>query len=78
MEKKEEELIRALIVENSELRKYYEEHLDLERQLAEFNRKAYLTPEQALEKKQLQKRKLSGKDRIMEILEKHRGRERVA
>ncbi len=74
MEKKEEELIRALIVEDSELRKYYEEHLDLERQLAEFNRKAYLTAEQALEKKHLQKRKLSGKDHIMEILEKHRSR----
>ena len=74
MEKKEEELIRALIVEDSELRKYYEEHLDLERRLAEFNRKVYLTAEQALEKKQLQKRKLSGKDRIMEILEKHRSR----
>jgi len=78
MEKKEEELIRALIANDSELRRYYEEHLELERLLAEFNRKAYLTAEQALEKKQLQKRKLNGKDRIMEILEKHRNRASAA
>jgi uncharacterized protein YdcH (DUF465 family) len=72
MEKKDEELIQTLIPHDPELKQYYEEHLLLEAQLAEFNRKVYLTPEQDLEKKQLQKRKLSGKDRIMQILEKHR------
>ena len=72
MEKKDEELIQTLIPHDQELKQYYEEHLRLEAQLAEFNRKVYLTPEQDLEKKQLQKRKLHGKDRIMQILEKHR------
>jgi uncharacterized protein len=72
MEKKEEELIQSLLPRDPELKQYYEEHLQLEQRLAEFNRKVYLTPEQELEKKQLQKRKLSGKDRIMEILDKHR------
>jgi hypothetical protein len=72
MEKKDEELIQTLIPHDPELKQYYEEHLLLEAQLAELNRKVYLTPEQDLEKKQLQKRKLSGKDRIMKILEKHR------
>jgi uncharacterized protein len=72
MEKKDEELIQSLLVHDTELKRYYEEHVLLERQLAEFNRKLYLTPEQELEKKQLQKRKLQGKDRIMEILDKHR------
>jgi uncharacterized protein YdcH (DUF465 family) len=78
MEKKDEELIQSLLVRDPELKQYYEEHLLLERQLLEFNRKLYLTPEQELEKKQLQKRKLHGKDRIMEILEKHRGAARGA
>ena len=73
MEKKDEELIQSLMVNDAELKRYYDEHLTLERQLAEFNRKLYLTAEQELEKKQLQKRKLHGKDRIMEILDKHRG-----
>ena len=78
MEKKDEELIQSLVLRDPELKQYYDEHLALERQLAEFNRKLYLTPEQELEKKQLQKRKLHGKDRIMEILDKHRGVVRAA
>jgi uncharacterized protein YdcH (DUF465 family) len=78
MEKKDEELIQSLVLRDRELKQYYDEHLALEQQLAEFNRKFYLTPEQELEKKQLQKRKLSGKDRIMQILDKHRGAARGA
>ncbi len=75
MEKKDEELIQSLLSFDSELKQYYEEHLALEQRLSEFNRRLYLTPEQELEKKQLQKRKLSGKDQIMKILERHRGTE---
>jgi uncharacterized protein YdcH (DUF465 family) len=78
MEKRDEELIQSLLADDAELREYYEEHLALERQLAELNRKLYLTPEQEVEKKQLQKRKLNGKDRIMEILDKHRSGSRRA
>lgn len=72
MEKKDEELIQSLLAHNPELKQYYDEHLALEQQLAEFNRKLYITPEQEIEKKELQKRKLIGKDRIMQILDKHR------
>lgn len=78
MEKKDEELIQSVMANDAELRQYYEEHLALERQLADLNRKLYLTPEQELEKKQLQKRKLHGKDRIMELLDKHRGTSRAS
>ncbi len=78
MEKKDEELIHSLLDRDAELKQYYEEHLALERQLAEFNRKLYITPEQEFEKKALQKRKLIGKDRIMQILGKHRGTTRGA
>jgi uncharacterized protein YdcH (DUF465 family) len=78
MEKKDEELIQSLLLNDDELKQYYEEHLALEQQLSEFNRKLYLTPEQELEKKQLQKRKLSGKDKIMQILERHRSSGRGA
>jgi uncharacterized protein YdcH (DUF465 family) len=72
MEKKDEELIRSLLSHDAELKRYYNEHLELEQRLSEFNRRTYLTPEQELERKQIQKLKLSGKDRIMEILDKHR------
>lgn len=72
MERKDEELIRQLMGQDEELRRYYEEHLELERQLAELNRRLYLTPQQELEKKRLQKLKLAGKDKIMEILARYR------
>ena len=72
MEKKDEDLILSLLQRDAELKRYYDEHLALEQQLAEFSRKLYLTPEQEIEKKELQKRKLIGKDRIMQILDKHR------
>jgi uncharacterized protein YdcH (DUF465 family) len=72
MEKKDEELIRTLLEREPELRRYYEEHVDLERQLATFQQKVYLTPEEELEKKRLQKLKLVGKDKIMDILSRYR------
>ena len=72
MEKHEEELIRSLLDQDGELRRYYEEHVALEKQLATFQHKHYLTPEEEVEKKRLQKLKLVGKDHIMEILEKYR------
>jgi uncharacterized protein YdcH (DUF465 family) len=73
MEKHEEELIHSLMDGDAELRRFYQEHLELERQLAALQHKHYLTPEEQLKKKQIQKVKLAGKDRIMEILGRHRG-----
>ena len=68
----------SLLEHDAELKFYYDEHVALEQQLAEFNRKLYMTPEQEIEKKELQKRKLIGKDRIMQILDKHRAAARGA
>lgn len=73
MEKRDEDLISTLLDREPELRRYYEEHTALERQLGSLQSKMYLTPEEEVEKKRLQKRKLQGKDRIMEILARHRG-----
>ena len=72
MEKKDEELIQSLLEREPELRRYYEEHLDLERRLGSFQQKLYLTPDEELEKKRLQKLKLAGKDKIMQILARYR------
>lgn len=72
MEKKDEDLIHTLIEREPELRRYYEEHVDLERQLSAYHQKLYLTPEEEVEKKRLQKLKLVGKDKIMEILARFR------
>ena len=49
-----------------------EQHSEYERQLDEFNRRPYLTTEESIERKTIQKKKLAGKDRIEAILAKHR------
>ncbi len=72
MEKQDEELIHSLVGRDPELKKVYDEHLDLERQLDGLHRKSFLTPEEDLERKRIQKIKLAGKDRIMQILARHR------
>lgn len=73
MEKKDEELIQALLDREPDLRRYYDEHVDLERRLTTFCQKPHLTPDEEVERKRLQKLKLAGKDKIMEILARHRG-----
>lgn len=72
MEVKEEALIHSLIDTEPELRRHYEEHLELERRLADLRQKPYLTTEEEIEQKRIQKQKLAGKDRMMEILARHR------
>ena len=72
MESKEEAAIVSLLDKDPELRKYYDEHQELEKQLREYQHKLHLSADEEVEKKRLQKMKLAGKDKIMEILEKHR------
>jgi uncharacterized protein YdcH (DUF465 family) len=72
MEEKDEALIRTLLEREPELRRYYDEHVDLERRLGAYQQKLYLTPEEEMEKKRLQKLKLAGKDKIMQILSRYR------
>jgi hypothetical protein len=75
MEKKEEEQILSLIDQLPELRSLYGEHQDLKKKLDTLNHKHYLTPEEEVERKRLQKLKLAGKDRMMAILAAHRSAE---
>jgi len=72
MEKRDEELIHRLMENDPILRKYWEEHLLFEEQLEAFNKRIYLTPEEELEKKRIQKLKLAGRDKIEEILSRYR------
>ena len=72
MESREEQVIVSLLDKDPELKKYYEEHQQLEKRLAEFHHKHHLSPEEEIEMKKIQKLKLVGKDKIMEILGKHR------
>lgn len=72
MDVKEEELIRSLLGADPELRRHYEEHAQLKQRLQELREKSFLTEEEEIEEKTIQKQKLAGKDRIMEILARHK------
>lgn len=54
-----------LLEEDDTFRRLYEEHLKYERQLEEFEKAHYLTPEQEMQRKTIQKLKLSGKDQML-------------
>ena len=68
MDARDEALIAEAAKENEELKKLWEEHLEYKEKIAELDRRPYLTPEQSVERKRLQKFKLVGKDKIEEIL----------
>jgi uncharacterized protein len=74
MELDENALIEHLKQTHPEFRQLMDEHLQYERQLEAFNQLRYLTSEQELEKKRVQKTKLRGKDRMAEILKEHKSR----
>ena len=62
------DLIQRLSEENPRFRKLHEEHLLFEKQLQELDERTYLTPEEDLERKKIQKLKLAGKDEMETIL----------
>ena len=72
MENSEKMVIASLLDRDPELKQYYEEHQELEKKLDQFHNKLHLSPDEEIEKKRLQKMKLAGKDKIMEILGRHR------
>lgn len=72
METKDEQLILSLVDRDPDLKRFYDEHVQLEKRLAQINHKGFLNQDEEVEKKRLQKVKLAGKDRIMEILNKYR------
>jgi uncharacterized protein len=65
---KEQEVVESLRKDNEEFRKLLEEHHQLEGLLAEIDKKVYLTPEEEIERKRIQKQKLIKKDRMAELI----------
>ncbi len=68
VEVKEEVLMERLRAENPEFQKWEQEHRKLEDSLMSFETHRYLTPEEEVERKRIQKLKLAAKDRMMEII----------
>ncbi len=69
--KTHEELVELIKRENEEYRLLVAEHQALEKQLEELNKRRYLTPEQEVERKTIQKQKLMKKDRMAAIFREY-------
>lgn len=72
MEERDQELVRGLWDSNPRFRKLFEEHQLLEKELNNLSDKSFLSPEEELEKKKMQKLKLAGRDEMEQILSAHR------
>ena len=70
MQQYDESLVKQLFEENPRFRRLYEEHQILERDLERLTAKDYLSTEDELEKKRVQKLKLAGKDEMEHIYRK--------
>lgn len=68
----DEATIARLRREDIEFRRLLDEHQQYESQLEAYTSLPYLSSEQEMERKRLQKLKLQGKDRMLVILQQHR------
>jgi uncharacterized protein YdcH (DUF465 family) len=65
---KEQEIIEKLKQDSEDFRKIHNEHHSLDGLLVEVDRKVYLTPEEEIERKKMQKQKLFLKDKMAEMI----------
>ncbi len=72
MEQNEQTLIQKLCEENPRFRLLYEEHVLFEKQLRSLDDRVYLSPEEEMDRRRMQKLKLAGKDEMEMILREHR------
>jgi len=68
VEVSEEALAARLRMENPEFQKWEEEHHKLESTLESIDFHVYLTPEEEVERKRIQKLKLATKDKMMDMI----------
>lgn len=71
MDQKELELLEKFAPQNEELRILQGEHTLYEKQLEKLEAKAYRTPAEEMQVKQLKKQKLEGKTKMVALLEKY-------
>lgn len=75
MEQRDIELLEKFSTQDAELKTLWEEHLLYEQQLEKLEKKAALTPSEDKVKREIKKKKLSGKTKIQAILDRYRSME---
>jgi uncharacterized protein len=68
MEVSEEALRAKLRTESAEFQRLEQEHRKIDKELMNFEIHVYLSPEEEIERRRLQKLKLAAKDKMMEML----------
>ncbi len=68
----EEPVVQKLRRENPEFKQWEDEHKQLEETLNSIDTHAYLSPEEEVERKRIQKLKLAAKDRMMDMIRRSR------
>ncbi len=71
MEDYERSRIEALLDRDPELRDLWHEHVELEARIDKIESLPHVSPSERLTRKQLQKQKLAGKDKIAQILARY-------
>jgi uncharacterized protein YdcH (DUF465 family) len=66
------DIINILRKENEEYRKLEGEHKKLEQCLTEIDKKKYLSTDEELDRKKMQKQKLKYKDRMAQLIREYR------
>ncbi len=69
---RDEQIAEILTRENKEFEKLMSEHRRLDSQIAGFSGKHYLSAEEELEKKRIQKLKLLKKDRMEDLITRYK------
>jgi len=72
MEVSEEALKAKIRTENPEFQKWEEEHRSLETTLQTIDSHPYLSPDEEVERKRIQKLKLATKDKMMDVIRRYR------
>jgi uncharacterized protein len=72
MEVNEEAMVAKLRVEDAEFQRWEQEHTKLESTLQSIDAHPYLSPEEEMERKRVQKLKLAAKDKMMEMIRRYK------
>jgi hypothetical protein len=72
MEVSEEEVKAKLRTESAEFHKLEQEHRKIDKELMNFEIHVYLSPEEEIERRRLQKLKLAAKDKMMEMIRRYK------
>jgi len=75
MEQHEITLIEKYSAQDNEVKALWDLHLDYERQLEKLQKKPALTPIEETEVKELKKKKLAGKTKLQQLLERYKSTE---